>query len=85
MAYSGLIASLVGHGLLFWLVQRHPVSQITPYLLLTPIIAIALGVLFWGDRPGPKLVIGGLMVLGGVMLIALRAIVRRRPLPLPLD
>ena len=85
VAYSGLIASLVGHGLLFWLVQRHPVSQITPYLLLTPIIAIALGVLAWGDRPGPKLVVGGLMVLGGVMLIALRAIVRRRPLPLPLD
>jgi O-acetylserine/cysteine efflux transporter len=85
VAYSGLAASLVGHGLLFWLVQRHPVSQITPYLLLTPIIAIALGVLVWGDRPGPKLVIGGLMVLGGVMLIALRAIARRRSVPLPQD
>ena len=85
VAYSGLVASLVGHGLLFWLVQRHPVSQITPYLLLTPIIAIALGVLVWGDRPGPKLVIGGLMVLGGVMLIALRAIARRRSVPLPQD
>ena len=85
VAYSGLVASLVGHGLLFWLVQRHPVSQITPYLLLTPIIAVSLGVLVWGDRPGPKLVIGGLMVLGGVFMVALRAIARRRPLPLPQD
>lgn len=85
VAYSGLVASLVGHGLLFWLVQRHPVSQITPYLLLAPIIAVGLGVWVWGDRPGPKLVIGGAMVLGGVLLVALRAIARRRPLPLPQD
>lgn len=78
VAYSGLIASLVGHGLLYWLVQRHPVSQVTPYLLLAPVFAITLGVLVWGDRPGPKLVIGGAMVLGGVLLVALRAVTRGR-------
>ena len=78
VAYSGFIASLVGHGLLYWLVQRHPVSQVTPYLLLAPVFAITLGVLVWGDRPGPKLVIGGAMVLGGVLLVALRAVTRGR-------
>ena len=76
--YSGLVASLVGHGLLYWLVQRHPVSQVTPYLLLAPVFAITLGVLVWGDRPGPKLVIGGAMVLGGVLLVALRAVTKGR-------
>jgi O-acetylserine/cysteine efflux transporter len=30
-------------------------------------------VAFWGDRPGPKLWIGGAMVLGGVLAIALRS------------
>lgn len=78
VAYSGLVASLVGHGLLYWLVQRHPVSQVTPYLLLAPVFAITLGVLVWGDRPGPKLVIGGAMVLGGVLLVALRAVTKGR-------
>ena len=58
--------------------QRHPVSQVTPYLLLAPVFAITLGVLVWGDRPGPKLVIGGAMVLGGVLLVALRAVTRGR-------
>jgi O-acetylserine/cysteine efflux transporter len=77
--YAVLFASLMGHGLFFWLVQRHPVSLITPYLLLTPLVAIALGVLVWGDRPGLRLIIGGTMVLGGVLGIALRARAKARP------
>jgi O-acetylserine/cysteine efflux transporter len=79
-AYSALFASLLGHGLYYVLVQRHPVAQVTPWLLLAPVGAIVLGLLFYGDRPGPQLWIGGAMVLGGVLLIALRARAKARPL-----
>lgn len=71
--YSAVFASLIGHTLFFKLVQRHPVVQVMPYLLLTPVFAVALGILAWGDRPGANLWIGGAMVLGGVLAIALRA------------
>jgi O-acetylserine/cysteine efflux transporter len=80
-AYSALFASLLGHGLYYVLVQRHPVAQVTPWLLLAPVGAVVLGLLFYGDRPGPQLWIGGAMVLGGVLLIALRARATARPLP----
>ena len=80
-AYSALFASLLGHGLYYVLVQRHPVAQVTPWLLLSPALAVLLGILFYGDRPGPQLWIGGAMVLGGVLLIALRALAKARPLP----
>jgi O-acetylserine/cysteine efflux transporter len=73
VVYSAVFASLIGHSVFFGLVQRHPVVQVTPYLLLTPVFAVALGILVWGDRPGPQLWIGGAMVLGGVLAIALRA------------
>jgi len=79
--YSGLVASLVGHGLLYWLVQRHPVAQVMPYLLFAPVVAVALGVLVWGDRPGPRLWIGGAMVLGGVLIVAVRSWARTRSVP----
>lgn len=72
VAYTGLVASVVGQGLLFWLVQRHPVHRVTPYLLVAPVLAMALGVLVWGDRPGPKLLLGAALVLGGVLTIAVR-------------
>lgn len=77
-AYSALAASLLGHGLYYVLVQRHPVARITPWLLITPVLAVILGVLAWGDRPGPQLWIGGAMVLGGVLLIALRTMAKTR-------
>ena len=78
--YAAFVSSLLGHGLYYVLVQRHPVAQVTPWLLLVPVFAIALGIAFWGDRPGPSLWIGGAMVLGGVLMIALRNQAKARAL-----
>ena len=80
-AYSAIGSSLLGHGLYYVLVQKHPVAQVTPWLLLAPVGAVVLGVVFYGDDPGVQLWIGGAMVLGGVLLIALRALAKSRPLP----
>ncbi|HLU12727.1 MAG TPA: DMT family transporter [Arenimonas sp.] len=83
VAYAAIVASLLGHGLYYTLVQRHPVARVTPWLLLSPVFAIGLGIAFYGDRPGPRLWLGGAMVLGGILVIALRSQARARPLPDP--
>lgn len=79
--YSTLVASLLGHSIYFRLLQRHPVASITPYLLLAPVLAVVLGIGFFGDRPGPRLLIGGSMVLLGVLLLS--RLPARRPLVEP--
>ena len=71
--YSAVMASIVGHGLFFYLVQRHPVSSVMPYLQLTPIMAVIFGILIWGDRPGWRLLLGGALVITGILFITLRA------------
>lgn len=76
IVYSAVIASIVGHGLYFVLVQRHPVSAIMPYLLMTPLLGVIFGVVVWGDRPGVRLLIGGALVLAGIFVVTVRA--RRR-------
>jgi len=81
VSYSALVASLLGHGVYYLLLQRHPVAELTPWLLLTPLLAVVLGIVFWGDSPGPQLWLGGALVLGGVATIALRAKAQARPLP----
>ncbi|GAB6195063.1 DMT family transporter [Lysobacter xanthus] len=79
-AYAAFVSSLLGHGLFYVLVRRHPVATVTPWLLLSPVLAIVLGIVFWGDRPGPRLLVGGAMVLGGVLIIALRARAKAVPI-----
>jgi len=76
--YAAFVSSLLGHGLYYTLVQRHPMAQVMPWLLLTPVFAVGLGIAFWGDRPGPRLLLGGAMVLGGVLIIALRTLAKAR-------
>ena len=56
-----------------------------PWLLLTPLLAMGLGIAFFGDKPGPKLWLGGAMVLGGILVIALRTQAKHRPAPIAKD
>ncbi|NEZ02612.1 DMT family transporter [Wenzhouxiangella sp. XN201] len=78
VGYSAVASSIIGHGGFYWLIQRHEVNRITPFLLLVPILAVLLGILVWGDRPGPRLLTGGALVLIGVLWITLRSRWRRR-------
>jgi len=73
IGYSAILASIVGHGLFFFLVQRHPVTSVMPYLQLTPVIAVIFGIAVWGDRPGGRLLLGGALVIAGILFITLRA------------
>lgn len=79
VAYSAIGSSIVGHGIFYWLVQRHEINTVTPYLLLVPVLAVALGVLIRGDQPGQRLLAGGGMVILGVLWVTLRARYRSRP------
>lgn len=72
VVYAALVASLLGHGIYYLLIQRHPVALVTPYLLAAPLLATVLGIVFLHDQVGPRLWIGGAMVLGGVLVIGLR-------------
>jgi O-acetylserine/cysteine efflux transporter len=71
--YSVVMASILGHGLFYYMVQKHPISAVMPYMLLTPVFAVAFGIGVWGDRPGWRLLCGGALVLTGILFITLRA------------
>jgi O-acetylserine/cysteine efflux transporter len=72
LAYTAVMASLVGHGLFFLLVTRHPLPLLMPYMLLMPLLAALFGIFIWGDQPGPRLLLGGGMILGSILFITLR-------------
>ena len=74
-----VVAGSVG---LFWLflfvVQRWTASASTYAIPLMPVVAVALAAGLTGETVGPEEVVGGLLVIGGVYVGALR---RERPRP----
>lgn len=67
--YSAIGASIVGHGVVYYLLGKYPVSKVTPLLLPTPIIATFLGIWIFGDILGWKLVVGSSLTLLGVLML----------------
>lgn len=70
--YSALIATMVGHVGMSWMLQRYPVSVITPLTLPTPVVAIILATLVYGTPITGLMIAGALLTLSGVAIIALR-------------
>lgn len=73
IVYAVLAASLIGHGGLYFLLQRYPVSWVNPLFLLAPVFAVFFGITVYGDTPTVQIFVGGLMTIGGVAIIALRS------------
>jgi O-acetylserine/cysteine efflux transporter len=72
LAYSAVGASVIGHAGMSWLLQRYPVSVMSPLTLPTPLMSIVIAVVLLGNPVTPQLVIGGLITLVGIAIITLR-------------
>lgn len=72
LAYSAVLVTIFGHGGVYYLLQRYPVSLITPWLLLVPIVGVAGGILFLGDVMTWKLAIGGILTIAGIGIVSIR-------------
>lgn len=71
-------ASVIGHVGFNWLIHRHPVPRVAPFLLLAPIIGSGLGVIFLGDVMTWRIAAGAALTLSGVLLIIIREGRRQR-------
>ena len=70
--YSAIGATIFGHGGLFYLLQRYPVSHIAPVTSLATLFAIFFSVFFFKDPLTWNVIAGGLTTLVGVTIIAIR-------------
>ena len=70
--YSAIGATIIGHGSLYYLLQRYEVNHVAPFITLSSLFAVLFGVIFMGEIMTAKIVVGGLLTLLGVTIIALR-------------
>jgi len=72
LTFTVLMASLVAHSGYYYLVQRYPVTSVSPLTVLSPLFGVLFGVTLLGDELTPRIIAGGTMTLTGVVIIALR-------------
>jgi drug/metabolite transporter (DMT)-like permease len=70
--FSGLVVSVVAHTGFYGLILKYEVNLLQPLTLMTPLATIALGVVFTHDPFGPRMMVGTIVALSGVLIIALR-------------
>jgi drug/metabolite transporter (DMT)-like permease len=76
--YLSLIGTVVAFGLYFWLLRYAPAHQLALIAYVTPVIALALGVVLAAEPFGPSTLAGAALILSGVGLV-MRPRSRQRP------
>ena len=70
--YLVVMGSVVGFTAYAWLLRVAPISLVVTHQYVNPLVAIALGMAFLGERPSPWTLAGAGLVIGAVY-VALRA------------
>lgn len=71
IAFAAVASSVVANAMMFRLVQRYEVSRTTPFLFVSPVIGVGLGVAVLGDPVTPQFLLGAVVTLVGVGLVAM--------------
>jgi O-acetylserine/cysteine efflux transporter len=67
--YMGIVMTALGYAIWYHLLNKYDVNQVMPFLLLLPVSSICGAVLFLGERPDIRTLIGGVFVIIGVAAI----------------
>ena len=71
-AYLVIMGSVVGFSAYAWLLKVAPISLVVTHQYVNPLVAIALGMVFLGERPSPWALAGSALVIAAVY-VAIRA------------
>ncbi|MFB9955990.1 EamA family transporter [Cellulomonas denverensis] len=78
LAFTVLIATVVGSGIWTALLARHPSHLVAPFSLLVPVVGFAASWLAFGERPVPVELALGVVIIAGVLVASAP---RRQPAP----
>ncbi|WP_459548873.1 EamA family transporter [Nocardia sp. X0981] len=68
LAYTVVLATVVGSGLWTYLMSRYPAGSVAPLSLLVPVVGFTSAWLFLGETPAPLSLAGGVVVIVGAFV-----------------
>ena len=68
LVYNSVIGFAVAYVIWYGLLKRNPVSSVSPFIMVIPVVTVVTAALFLGDRLEMAELIGGALILLGVAL-----------------
>ena len=72
IAYQVVMVTILGYGIWYWTMRRHPVNQVMPFTLLVPFFGVLSGIVFFDERLTWPMIAGGAATILGVAIIVIR-------------
>ena len=69
-SYLVIVGSVVGYTTYNWLLSNAPISLVSTYSYVNPLVAAGLGAVLFGEKITSQMALGGLLVLGSVAAVA---------------
>ncbi|MFI6484843.1 EamA family transporter [Nonomuraea sp. NPDC050663] len=85
LLYLILVGSLVGFTSYVWLLGNAPISLVSTYAYVNPVVAVVLGALMLSEPVTPQILAGGLVIVVGVALVISTERRSKRPVPAAKD
>ncbi|WP_433370958.1 EamA family transporter [Streptosporangium sp. CA-115845] len=69
LAYLIMVGSLVGFTAYVWLLNNAPISLVSTYAYVNPVVAVVLGALVLSEQVTGPMIVGGMVIVLGVALV----------------
>jgi drug/metabolite transporter (DMT)-like permease len=76
LLYLAVVGSVIAFLLYYWLVHNMDVTKSMMIALVTPVVAVVLGMVVLGEELSWRTIVGGLMTMAGIGLIVVRKVSR---------
>ncbi len=67
--YAGMIISILGHMMMFYLYKFYPVGMVMPFYSLFPVFGLILTFFIFGEVPSIITIFGGITVISSIYLL----------------
>jgi drug/metabolite transporter (DMT)-like permease len=74
--YLAIVGTVIAFVLYYWLVQNMDVTKTLLISLITPVVAVILGMLVLNEQLTWRTLVGGAMIISGIGLIVVRRVVK---------
>jgi drug/metabolite transporter (DMT)-like permease len=79
--YLVTVGSLIGYTVYTWLLENAPITLVSTYAYVNPVVAVALGAVIFSEALTANILVGGLIVIVSVAVVVAVESVKKQNLP----